>query len=92
MKPKIDIKFSTLTLKITFSLWFGNHLIKTVQNKKYQINKVYYYVVVVYHYLIYPFLSWKWPAFFTRITFTPKFFESCLAFSTKKHSIELLAV
>jgi hypothetical protein len=56
MKQKMNMKFSTLTLKILFALWFGSHLIKTAQNKKYQINKVYYYVVVVYHYLIYPFL------------------------------------
>jgi len=54
----MNMKFSTLTLKILFALWFGSHLIKTAQNKNYviQINKVYYYVVVVYHYLIYPFL------------------------------------
>ena len=56
MKQKANIKFSTFILKVIFTLWFGGHLIKTAQNKKYQIDKVYYYVVIFYHYFIYPFL------------------------------------
>ncbi len=49
-------KLWAFTLKVIYALWFGGHTIKISENKIYQINIVYFYMVIIYHYFIYPFL------------------------------------